>query len=138
MLAEEEARKKAIKIVADQRSKSESDFTESDRRLVSHIAKNILQSKVLSGSSDGLIYRLARVERDILLRAKKRKSDKDLPDDTRAVVEALKKVMSHGGQAIAQLRRTKTSGLDESDAQALASELEEIATKLKDLLDGPE
>lgn len=134
---EKAALKKAKAIVRDQRGKAENKFSDRDWGLVTHIAKNILQSKVLSASSDtGLIYKLAKVERALEVRAAKKSGDDKLPDDAKVLVEALKKVMSQGGQAIAKLRSTKESGLNESDAQALASELNAVADSLKKLLDG--
>lgn len=134
---EEAAFKKAKAIVRDQRGKSEDDFSDRDWGLVTHIAQNILQSKVLSASSDtGLIYKLAKVERALEVRAAKKSKDAKLPEDAKLLVGALKKVMSQGGQAIAKLRSVQESGMDESAAKALASELEAVADSLKKLLDG--
>ena len=135
---EKAAWKKAKGIVREQRNKSEDDFTDRDWGLVTHIAQNILKSKVLSGSNSGLIFKLAKVERDLLLRAKKKDRDEQLPEESQAVLSALKKVMSVGGQSIAKLRKLSDDRELEVDAQALASELEAVADKLKELLDGLE
>jgi len=134
---EEKAWKKAKGIVAEQRNKRESEFTDRDWGLVSHIAQNILKSSALSATTDrGLIYRLAKVDRILKARAIKAKGDEDLPEDSKGLVEGLKKVMSFGGQAIAKLRKAESSGMEMEEAKALADELMATATKLEELLNG--
>lgn len=134
---EEKAWKKAKKIVQEQRDKKESEFSSRDWGLVSHIAKNILKSSVLAAATDnGLIYRLAKVDHILRARTVRAKKDDNLPEDAKSVVEALKKVMSFGGQSIAKLRDLKSTGMDDEEAEAFAEELTEIADRLKDMLDG--
>ena len=135
---EEKAFQKAKKIVREQRGKGEDEFTDRDWGLVTHIAQNILKANVLKASDDGIIYRLAKVERALTVRAKKKAGDAKLPEDSKTLVEGLKKVMSFGGQAIAKLRKAESSGMDDESVQALGSELMSMADKLKELLDGLE
>lgn len=134
---EEKAWKKAKSVVSEQRNKKESDFTDRDWGLVTHIAKNILKSSVSASVPSDALFHLAKVENLLGTRTKvmaKKKADDKLPSDAKAVVNALKKVMSQGGQSIAALRKAKTTKMDDEDAQELASELEAVADKLKELL----
>jgi uncharacterized protein YjbJ (UPF0337 family) len=133
---EKRAWKKAKGIVSEQRGKSEDDFEDRDWGLVTHIAKNILSSSVLSASTNnGLIYRLAKVDHILKVRAKKADVDAHLPDDSKVLVEALKQLMSMGGQTIAALRKAESSGMEMNDAEDLAAEIEDVAGKIKDLLE---
>lgn len=134
---EEKAWKTAKGIVSEQRSKTESAFSDKDWGLVTHIAKNILKSSISTRISGDTLFHLAKVETLIGARTKvfaKKKADDKLPEDAKVVVNALKKVMGQGGQAIAALRNAGTTKMEEADAKALASELESIAGKLKDML----
>lgn len=135
---EKKAKKKAIGIVSKQRSKSESEFSDRDWGLVTHIAQNILRSKVSASVPDETLFHLAKVEHILDSRAKvvaKKKADEKLPEDAKVVVDALKKVMGQGGQAIAALRKAGTTKMDDEAAQALASELEAVADKLSKMLE---
>jgi hypothetical protein len=135
---EEKAWKKAKSVVAKQRSKKESDFTDRDWGLVTHIAKNVLKSSLSVSVPDETLFHLAKVERILGTRNKvvaKKEADDKLPEDAKAVVNALKKVMGQGGQAIAALRKAETTKMESEAAQALASELESVAAKLKEMLE---
>jgi len=134
---EEKAWKKAKSIVSDQRSKKEHDFTSKDWGLVTHIAKNILRSSVLSSSTDnGLIFKLAKVDRMLRVRASKSDADSKLPADSKEIIDPLKKVMSLGGQSIAALRKADGSGLSEDEVEELSEALSDVAGMLKNLLNG--
>ena len=84
-----------------------------------------------------MVFALARVEHILEARKKKAKKsqDDDLPEDSKVIVEALKKVMGTGGQSIALLRQADSSGMKMEEAQLLANELTAVAGKLKTLLD---
>ena len=132
---EEKAWEKAKGIVADQRGKSEHEFESKVWGLVTHIAKNILRSSVLSAATNkGLIYRLAKVDRMLKIRASKSEKDARLPDESRLVVEALKGLMSVGGQTIAALRKTSDSVLMESEAESLAEDINDVTNQIRKLL----
>lgn len=132
---EEKAWEKAKGIVSDQRGKSEHEFQSKDWGLVTHIAKNILKSSVLSAATNkGLIYRLAKVDRMLKIRAAKSDKDASLPDDSKVIVEALKGLMSVGGQAIAALRKADSSGLSDEEADSLAEDIGDVAGQIRDLL----
>jgi hypothetical protein len=83
-----------------------------------------------------MVFALARVEHILEARRKKAKKgqDDDLPEDSKVIVEALKKVMGTGGQSIALLRRAKSSGMKMEEAQLLANEITAVASKLTSLL----
>jgi hypothetical protein len=137
---EETAWKKAKGIVRSQRKKNEDDFSDRDWGLVTHIAQSILKSSFVSPRrpvDEKMVYALARVEHILEARKKKAKKgqDDDLPEDSRVIVEALKKVMGSGGQSIALLRQADSSGMKMEEAQLLANELTAVAEKLKALLD---
>ena len=135
---EEKAWKKAKGVVAEQRSKKESSFTDRDWGLVTHIAKNILKSSLSATVPSATLFHLAKVENILGARRKvyaKKEADDKLPEDAKAVVNALKKVMGQGGQAIAALRKAETTKMDAEEAKELASDLESIAAKLKEMLE---
>ena len=125
---EEAAWGKAIAIVEKQRNKDKADFVNKDYGLVTHIAKNILSS------SENLQKSLSRVQQILSARKSKQEADESLPDDASAVLCALKKVMSFGGQSIAAIRKAEEVGLEELTAKKLAKDLEDIATRLEELL----
>mgnify|MGYP001597126073 FL=1 len=123
-----------------QRKKKEDAFNDKDWGLVTHIAQSILKSSFMKPDQpvdEQMVFALARVEHILEARKKKAKKgqDEDLPEDSKAIVEALKKVMGTGGQSIALLRRAKSSGMKMEDAQILANELSAVAGKLAQLLD---
>lgn len=137
--SEEKAWSHAKSIVRRQRKKKEEDFSDRDWGLVTHIAQNILKSSFISPGrpvDEQMVFALARVEHILEARKKKSKKgqDDDLPEDSKAIVEALKKVMGSGGQSIALLRNAKSSGMNLEEAQLLANELTAVATKLQKLL----
>ena len=137
---EEKAWKKAKGIVRSQRKKTEDDFSDRDWGLVTHIAQSILKSSFTFPGrpvDEHMVFALARVEHILEARKKKAKKsqDDDLPEDSKVIVEALKKVMGTGGQSIALLRQADSSGMKMEEAQLLANELTAVAGKLKTLLD---
>lgn len=136
---EEKAWKKAKGIVRSQRKKTEDDFSDRDWGLVTHIAQSILKSSFMSPGrpvDEHMVFALARVEHILEARKKKAKKgqDDELPEDSKAIVEALKKVMGTGGQSIALLRQADSSGMKMEEAMSLANELTAVAAKLQKLL----
>lgn len=134
--AKEAAWKKAKSIVSEQRNKAQSEFTDKDWGLVTHIAQNMLTSAAVPKDRKTQVL-LARVEILLEARRKRDKKSKDakLPDDVRNMVQALSMVMAQGGQTIAALRSNQTTGMASEDAQALVEQLRKTANQVKDLLE---
>lgn len=138
--AEEAAWRKATRIVKKQRKKNKSEFTDKDWGLVTHIAKGILRSShSLSGAvplDENTVFALANVERILDSRRKKDRKGRDalLSASDRSLVEALSQVAALGGQTIATLRDNRASKLSASETSDLTSELESVASRLRDVL----
>ncbi len=134
--AKEAAWQKAKEIVRKQRGKAEASFEDRDWGLVTHIAKNMLQSSVPHNEETQVL--LAKVEVLLERRRIRAKRDKDsqLPEDVKALVEALSGVMAQGGQTIAALRSSKKTGISEEESAKLAEELRSTAERIKKLLEG--
>jgi hypothetical protein len=133
-MEEEKAWEKAKSIVQDQRKKHESKFSDRDWGLVTHIAQNILKSSVLSSStSNGIIYRLAKVDRMLRARAAKHKLDASLSAPSRTLVGAVKRFIRLGELSISAARSDKL-GISKEQADALVHEVMSVTAKLELLL----
>lgn len=130
-------RKKAIRIVEEQRAISASKFTARDIALVNRISANMSVAH-MNDFSPSLLS--AYSELQVLVLSAKRKREKDdkdanLPEGVYALVSALKAISGQSGQTIAALRDSKDANMDEKEALVLAEELQEAARKIKALLD---
>lgn len=135
--AEEEAAWQSAKgIVAKQRKKKESDFTDRDWGLVTHIAKNMLKSSARVSIDADTHFALANVERILDTRKKKdrRSRDNTLSASDQGLVSALSQVAALGGQTIAALRDNQGSRLTTAEADGLTDELQDVAARLRDIL----
>lgn len=130
--------RKAKAIVARQRNKVEASFADRDWALCHRVYNNMVKSSVRAAAETGDVkVLLARVESILTARQIKDKKDKDdgLPEDVRILVEALSAVMASGGQTIAALRRSKSSGMKPEEAEKLAGHLASTAKTIGELLE---
>ena len=129
---------KAKAIVARQRNKVSASFADKDWALCNRVYNNMVKSSVRAAADTGDVkILLARVESILTARQIKGKKDKDdgLPEDVRILVEALSVVMASGGQTIAALRRSKSSGMKPEEAVKLAGQLQDTAKAVGNLLE---
>lgn len=127
-------RRKAIKIVEEQRAISASNFTARDIALVNRISANMSVAH-MHDFSPSLLSAYSELQ-VLVLSAKRKKDNKDadLPEGVFALVSALKAISGQSGQTIAALRDLKDAGMDDKEALVLAEELQEAARKIKALL----
>ena len=128
--ADEKRWRRAKEIVADQRHKSAASLTDEDYRLVNHIYQGMV-TKANAVSASDLPQALQTLQR--LIRAAK---DQELPPEVQALVKALSTFSSYGGQSIALLRKSKTSGMDAKSAARLAEDVAAVAARVKILFEG--
>jgi len=129
---DERAWHKAKKIVEGQRKKSESDFSDRDWGLVTHIAKNILSS-ALATADDVLVYRLAKVEHALSARRERQEQDHRISAAGWSVMSSLRRVADMSGRSLARFRRSPPKRLDASVVEEISALAERMVTLLNDL-----